>query len=359
MPGIRGVVTANRRPVAGASVVVHAVADPRWFQEFNDFIVTLRPGTLAEAKTNPDGTFALYPARADRVLVRVMAEGFAPAESKPFDYEPKEGVEGVSIAVGPGGTIEGRVVDPTGGDPAGTIVGISRGDTYGRTIRVGSDGKYRFERLTPGPWEVVIREEEILPGRNSSSGGGPAKPIPFNCRVVEGETTVFDLTLPGAPAVIRGRILIDGEAPGAWKAGLYRPGSSLTSVAETDVGADGSFTLRAEEGDWRLLVTSPGGTHVSTVVVAELRLAGEVAWECSYRTGPLDYERPKEVPASSKLYHRFETDDGVLVLTPLTDEGGSARVPAGAGEVVRFSLAVWSKPRLWPRVAKVRVDRKR
>jgi hypothetical protein len=201
----------------------------------------------------------------------------------------------------------------------------------------------------------VIREEEILPERNSSTGGGAAKPIPFNCRAVEGETTVVDLRLPGEPATLVGRVLVDGEAPRAWKAGLYRPGGALVSETETDVGADGAFRLRAPEAEWRLLVTSPGGTHVSTVVVAELHLAGETRWECGYRTGRLEFARPEGLAEDAQLYHRILTETGVLVLTPVNPGDEEVRVPAGKGEIVRFDLAVWSKPTLWPRVAEVEV----
>ena len=121
------------------------------------------------------------------------------------------------------------------------------------------------------------------------------------------------------------------------------------------MGADGEVRLRAPDGNWRLLVTSPGGTHVSTVVVAELKLAGESRWECAYRTGRLDFARPADSTAEDQFYHRFLTRDGVLVLTPLPPDEVELRVPAGKGEIVRFELAVWSTPNLWPRVASVEV----
>lgn len=355
LPGIRGIATAGGRPIGGAKVVAHAVADPRWYEEFNGFIVRLLPGTVAETVTEQDGSFSVYPVRAGQIVLRVEADGFAPAESEVLEYEPATGCADISIAITRGGVLRGAVIDPTGGDVSGTIVGISRGDTYGRTVRVGADGEFRFERLTPGPFEVVIREEEILPERNSSVGGGPAKPIPFNCRIAEGETTVFDLHLPGEPATLNGRILIDGKAPRAWKAGLYPTANSLIAETKTDVGADGKFCLRAPDGDWRLLVTSPGGTHVSTVVVADLHLAGEAGWECDLTTGPLVFDRPTGIAADAQLYHRIVTPQGVLVLTPVNTGDAELRVPVGKGEIVRFDLAVWSKPELWPLVTEVEV----
>ena len=93
------------------------------------------------------------------------------------------------------GEIEGRVVFSDGRDAAGVIVGLHRGDNGPRTQRAGPDGRFRFEGLTPGPYEVLQMEQEIDPYTTTASSGGPAYEVEWSCEVFEGRTTRFDLEL--------------------------------------------------------------------------------------------------------------------------------------------------------------------
>jgi hypothetical protein len=94
-----------------------------------------------------------------------------------------------------GGAIEGRVLLPDGADGAGIVVGINHGDGHGRTLRAGLDGRFRFEHLAPGAWQVLRRENELDPNMISISTSDERPEIEWSCTVEAGRTTHHDLDL--------------------------------------------------------------------------------------------------------------------------------------------------------------------
>ncbi|MFG0316749.1 MAG: sigma-70 family RNA polymerase sigma factor, partial [Planctomycetota bacterium JB042] len=168
LPPLTGVVTLDGDPVEGASVRVHRMATVR--TQADGFPVRVSPPREAQGATDADGSFVLTLREAGAYVVRVEADGAAPAEIGPFEYEPTIGVAPLDVRLGEGGVLAGRVLPPPGRSAAGTIVGISRGDGYARTARVGADGRFRFERLIPGRYHVVRHDRELRPGPPQSFG---------------------------------------------------------------------------------------------------------------------------------------------------------------------------------------------
>ena len=187
LPTIRGRVLADGRPMAGVRVGLH-VAIPHGLR-VNGLRCVLQPSPDFEARTAEDGTFVLNCEGSEEAWVRAEADGWALADLGPL----LPGAEPVELHLTHGGAIEGHVRLADGANPEGTILAINHGDGRGRTMRAGPNGHYRFEGLAPGPWQVRRVESEIRPETTYSTSDRSRDPIEWDCRVVAGETTVFDV----------------------------------------------------------------------------------------------------------------------------------------------------------------------
>jgi hypothetical protein len=119
-----------------------------------------------------------------------------------------------------GGTVEGKVLTAPGREPAGVVVGLDRHDGKPRTQRVGPDGTFRFEHLSPGKYLVERVEEELHPGNLStswSSGGSTRTEYRTNCSAEDGGTTRFDVDLrDDAPCVLVAKVRVNGAPATGW-----------------------------------------------------------------------------------------------------------------------------------------------
>jgi hypothetical protein len=267
----------------------------------------------------------------------------------------------VEIALGAGGAIEGRVRGLA--DPSGTIVGISRGDGHGRTVRVGPDGAYRFTGLTAGGWSVVRRAEEIYPdwthvSTSTEHGAKRSKELEWDCVVEDGGTTFFDVRAD-APAILSGTL----RAPGA-----ELPYVARLAATEDLFESDGPSAPVEESGTFRLEAPTPGSWNVVLQPISELdqqlivipvELApGENAWTYDLSLGALVVE---DLPAWSgddfpPLAHVWTGRDGAFALTAFrTDAHGTNRVLVPAGESVFARPDPELDPKDWPVVSRVRV----
>lgn len=266
--GVRGRARAGGKPVAGARVALHEMSDERTQIESNGFATRLHPQAEDEATTDADGWYELDPNRPGSAegqrffqrepgtpaifAVLCEAEGYALAEVSPLDLDPVVGLDGVDVELGPGGSIEGVVRVAEAKDPAGIVVAIDRCDGRPRTERVGPDGRFRFDRLTPGRWNVVRAESEIRPESNSTSWSrGHPRPAsyPSNCTVVEGVTTRFDLDLSDdRPCVFAARLLVGGLPAEGWSA-VLQPEEGATAKLHPGGVFDAGGSLRLEAAD--------------------------------------------------------------------------------------------------------------
>lgn len=249
VPGLAGRVLADGKPIANASV-----------QEGHDIAsnVTLIVDTFpadreftrgSSTTTDADGRFVLYPEESGELLLRAEGPGFAPTIVGPIVYDAARGADGVEIELLRGATLEGRVLLPAGESAAGTIVGVSCGDGFARTARTGSDGAYRFERLTPGRWFVRRCMEEISPHSSTSSsmfGDEAAAELPWNVQLQDGETVRFDLDLRVDPRPrARGRFSIAGRPLAGWDVVAQTTGDTWGDNGATHTDEHGAFDVRA------------------------------------------------------------------------------------------------------------------
>lgn len=267
---VSGIVRSRGVPVAGAAIALAAV-DHGTVGDFTVERRVVHPLSARDgAMTGADGSFRLYPSSAGSYWLRAEHPDFAPGEIGPFDLSPEQPLDGIDIALGPGGSLEGTVRAPPGRSPAGVVVAISRADGRPLATRTGADGQYRFLRLAPGPYEVEIRADEANARSRSFYGDDSAPPPTFDCTVAEGAITRLDLDLDAAPACsIAGRFLLDGAPREGIVAALFTrsaaarapsPELAPSAVARLASGSDARHeaVVVGPDGTFELAAPGPG-----------------------------------------------------------------------------------------------------
>lgn len=351
LAGVRGTVVADGKPVVGARVTLHDVISDHFEHRINGFRA-LTGDAKDETTSGTLGTFELFPEQRRAYTVRAQAGGFALAEIGPFDLDPSVALTDLELHLTRGGAIAGVVLTRAGVDPSGLVLGFNRGDGHARTLRVSPDGTYRIEGLTPGPWSVTRRDRELLPSEHSASfdGLGEVVPLEFDCEVVDGETTTYDLDLRDVPPCrVRGRLLGGGASFEGWTASLATPGIAVDdTVLHTGfVEEDGTFELQVDlSREVVLLVQAPmtpsGRLELTEVMQLE---PGDREWTFDARFGSAGVRGALPSAGSEVVYeYRFE---GVVEERELrvkqrcvVDGEGRIRlavVPAGPGVIRRYT----------------------
>lgn len=190
LPIVRGRVTADGKPVAGARVGLYPVIASSY--EVNGFACDREHAPRGEATTDADGRYEVGCAIQGELWVWAEAKEWAAADRGPI-ATPRSSVD-VDLELTRGGVIEGRVILPDGANAEGTIVGINHGDGRARTQRAGPEGRYRFEGLVPGKWQVLRCDKEVRPDSTwIRSTDDETSGIAWSCDVVAGRTTRFDV----------------------------------------------------------------------------------------------------------------------------------------------------------------------
>ena len=148
---VTGIVRHGGRPVPGAQVELYAAIGSGQIVFNRGFQVRHYPFSFQSATTDAEGRYALTPRETNDFVLRAAHDGLAPAEHEVRGYDTLRGLE-VDFELGTGGTVHGVVRALPGEEPTGLLVAASRGDANERTVRVGPDGAFRFEHLTPGRW---------------------------------------------------------------------------------------------------------------------------------------------------------------------------------------------------------------
>lgn len=338
--GLRGVVLAAGEPVAGARSALHRAVERA--TEHNGFPVYMEFHPACSETTDDEGAFVLPIPERDDYYLRVEAEGWAPAELGPLALAPaSERTE--RIELGPGGALEVHVRSGTGASVAGQIVAINRGDCRARTRRSGPEGTLLFERLTPGPWQVCLVEQELRPGEEMTQEGTKEREeIPWNCQVIEGRVTAFVLWMEergSGRCRLDGRLVLDGKPAQDWLARLE--GTQAKAGEPVPLSSEGRFSLATDgPGPYRLFLTPNALEPEDALVIlapVELR-EGTTEWFLGLETGSLE----GTIGSASEDELTFcERELGsTRIFAPLVpDEEGRfrrPRVPAGKGRIVRY-----------------------
>ena len=373
LPGVHGLVrTRTGQPAAGAKIGLYRTIPERLEVEHDGFRLTLESNSASNATTDAEGRFVLYPPtgkalgyETDLFVLRATAPGHAPTELGPRAFDPHERVELELQLVG-GGAIEGRATTAPGVDPIGVLLAFHRGDGKVQTQRLGPDGRYRLEQLTPGPWEVRALDDERYGSRSGSRStlhDGPVPPFDgWSCVVVEGETTRYDVDLgERAPCTLRGELAFGGRALEGWTASLELPGSYGDVVlAAVALDERGRFELVAPRGGrHRLALRGPEEAHGRLELTEELELhPGELAWRVALEPSRLEGGGARGSGTRERFYAYewfgavpgHELQARVRILPGADGSFVLPCLPAGRGKILRNdppaqgqSIAPWSE----------------
>lgn len=391
VPGFEGRVMSADGPIAGAKVSLHRAVSPDQECSVFDFACRSVPFEAAESTTDKDGKFRLTfwvnsevgEVDPDSILsglsskeakdkfeflkmgnlfsdlgvsdraeyyIRADADGYAPGELGPIEVDPESGQSGLELMLNHGGSIEGRVRVKLGQSVEGIIVAVSRGDGFPRTQRTGPNGTYRFERLTPGNWQVEQREVEIDPnplmGQTISTGdpfyGETAASIEWTCTVKEGETTKYDLDLyRGTKGTLAGTITLGSMSLEGYVVDILRADDYAPPIPAVKVSGDGSFNIRnLDPGRYIINIGPPSGTDLKIEVVAQIRIErGENPWVFEPDFGRLELKGVPPVDGDvTRLYYQWRRPDyHGIELEFKADADGVAvlpEVPAGKGKII-------------------------
>ena len=283
--GLAGRVTAGGQPVAGASVHAHTTLDEgRKGLAASVFHVGIDPNPSMGDRTGAEGEFFLNLPGPGRFYVHADAEGFARAEYGPIDFDTR--VANAVLELERGGAVEGRVLVHAGIKLAGRVVALSRGDGHFETAVTDAEGAYRFDDLTPGPWQIAEVEEYKLERRRLAWIEADEE-TSWDLDVVAGETKRFDLDATDEVAcLVEGRFVVDGEPPVGWMwavprvRGLYRKPFDSEGGFEFEVDEPGSYAVQ-------LIAPRTPGAFCGARLQLEL-FAGLNSWEGSVETGTLE-----------------------------------------------------------------------
>jgi RNA polymerase sigma-70 factor (ECF subfamily) len=189
-PLLTGRVLAAGAPVTNARVRLHHAVSGTMLR--NGFACLFLPKASSETTTDADGRFALASDVLTPVFLCAASPNWATTRLGPLD--PAAAGE-LTLELAATGAIEGRVLLPDGADGEGVVVGINHGDGLARTLRAGPEGRFRFEHLAPGPWQVLRCAAELDPRSSTVSTLDDEQRIEWSCTVEPGRTTRFDLNL--------------------------------------------------------------------------------------------------------------------------------------------------------------------
>jgi hypothetical protein len=363
VPGLRGRVVADDRPLAGARVELSEVHAGTRIDHLG-YPALVSPNVDDETRTDEDGRFVLSPPERGTYVVRAEADGFAPGDLEPLAFDPAVGAD-VELVLARPGALEGRVLVAAGRDPGGVIVALNRGDAHPLTVRSEPDGSFGFDGLTPGPWHLSRGKIEVNPegGGTAFSGANEPTTIPFNVTVRAGETVIADLDLRAwEPCELAGTLRVNGAPARDWSVRGW-PGGAQAIVGDlptTAVASDGSFALTLEErGPVRLSFSPPAesGADGNIDFVIELE-PGANRWEEDLALGRLSGRFLSPLPPDAAIFYNSKGDGRSTCWLPVQpDENGRFElpfVPVGKGALRRY-VEEGSRSR-WVTLAEIEVE---
>jgi RNA polymerase sigma-70 factor (ECF subfamily) len=354
-PGIGGLVRAHGAAVAGASVMLFALPEKGRCYQHNGFDVRVNPTVAHQTATDSDGRFLLTPSESGEFALVVQADGWATAERGPLVAGATQDSSELTIDLDRGGAIEGRVLVPESQRAEGVIVSINRGDTFARTVRVDQDGRFRFETLAAGDWQVR-RADEMLDGLNHGIAVSLCDKRAFasDCSVAVGQLTRFDIDLRDArPCEVDGELSWGGRPARGWTVSLWpATGVSFSDTPSTALDELGHFTLATKQpGAYRLSFNPPDSSSELNCVIDLER--GRKAWSASIDTATLIVRRA----SAEGLSVRGGDDAHSFYGQVKGPSEATLEVPAGEVDVGRFVLQPDASLSGWQSVFKLDLAR--
>lgn len=309
-PNVSGIVLADGQPVAGARLSVFRERDGSEVPSLDGFRARYWAVKLPEpVLSDRSGRFTLLAPRQNGIHIRAELPGRAPARLGPFALASTDAAVDIRLELGNPGAIEGRVLDADGKPVASAFIGVSAGEGAPRGAQSNELGVFRIDDLAAGRYRVRKLEHDIRGGASSLCICGGDEDVrridQWDCEVVQGRTTAFDLRL-SAPGSVDLRLALDLEPSTSWSVG-----ASTDTDPESLTGGSVHPKPVSEPGTFRLELPR----NVLSDVWARASLAG---WEIE-----LEHKRiqPLEVPIEITFDERGGSVEGVLSEPHAAGEG--------------------------------------
>lgn len=280
-----GYVTFEGQPVEGARItllyVPRELAPGVAFGLFDGF-------ENLHVATDAMGAFRIGSEYSDNACyVRATKTGYVNATVGPV----RTGGPPLELRLHAGGSIEGRLRLPGARDPSGVEIELYRtvdldgdADAYGNVVvRADTGGRFRFERVDPGPWLVRLALPELT---DSLREGIPPEHVPFLVDAIDGVSVRLDMDVSQPIAELAGRMTIGGEPQSSTVVFLHSTGDSALPLDKARADMTGSWTVRAR---------APGRYRI-------------VAWGgCERGIQPVPYSEIVDLPSHGTLGERDYT----------------------------------------------------
>ena len=260
------------------------------------FVMALFEGSallssLKSARTAPDGSFAMtLPSSGDWVLM-VGEDVDGEGSEFPLTVPPGESHH-VELDL-PTGRISGRVLAPDGAPAQGAQVSLAGSSVVsmlrnsgGRETRADEDGRFAFQRLRPGAYDLRAGGEGLVVP--TGGAGGWANAVLSNLELgAGGALDGLELRL-AEPGTLRGVVRKSDGSPASSASVWVRDaaGRLLFTRSWCTTDAAGRFTFR-DAGSGRHTVFARSETEASAEVPVEIRAGAESEVELMLQPGTL------------------------------------------------------------------------
>ena len=221
-------------------------------------LVSVPDGDANPVHSAEDGTFVIrIPEHTVDAGLILQAEkrGFATVrEVVPADRRP---VEAVELRLQTGARVIGRVAGRTGREPAAAFAWLAGAEGIHqpepRSEPVDASGAFRFDLIPAGAWTVTVETSQGAKGEAS-------------LEIEPGDSEVLvEVEIPPVYAVT-GRVLgFEGEPAAGISVEIADAEAPIESAGlrgQTRTRVDGTFSLWAEDGSWRLRTRSPDAPRI-------------------------------------------------------------------------------------------------
>jgi hypothetical protein len=321
---IRCLVRRHGEPVADAQVRAYPLLEGP-HRLGTGFSTRLAEQPVASASVSGEpGVCELRVKHTGAIVLLILLQGRVVLEQGPIVVGPDEPDRELELALPEPCGLEGRVLLAEGRDPAGILIGASRGDGEVRALTLGDSADFRLEGLAPGQWQVRQIDEmnnpHLLSDRRAHSDHRDST---WDVVLVPGQTARCEIDLRDeALCRIRGRVQLTPDGPSAWQFGLRNRFGQ--------VSPDGTFQADTfEPGSAYLTLWGDYGPSRRLMISEQLDLAaGEATWALDLLTAELEL---RGVPAFQEDARGQEPELLRLQWTDSSNRQGTFRVLSHAG----------------------------
>lgn len=262
--GISGRVTLDGEPVRRPRLRISHRTDPGQLVRSKGHVGGVRWFAGHDARGARDGSFEVPLEFAGDWVLRVEARGGACALVDLEGYDPAVGRRDLAIELAHPARLEGSVLDGAGRPMPRAVVVAAHPLHEGRSTRADGRGRYAFEGVPPGEWNVFLAESGDPGSGWTEFPVDPEFEFPSNVTLLAGQTRRFDLhVLPEALRTVRGRLRpAPGSSPSAsvvaWRDNERDPFATYGGPSSA-LRPDGSFELVLPgPGAWDLVLQDEG-----------------------------------------------------------------------------------------------------